>query len=229
LLQTARNEICKNLLNQQNLRGGKMKVLLLNGSPNESASTFTVLKEVEKVLNSEGIETEIFQIGKKPIAGCIACRKCYDNSGKCAFDDLVNVFLEKAAKADGFVIGSPVYYSGINGSLKSFLDRAFYAGRCFQYKPAAAIVAVRRAGATAALDQIHKYFMLSKMPLVSSHYWNMVYGMSAGEVLQDLEGIQTVQVLGQNTAWILKCIEAAKKAGINPPQSLPKQRMNFIR
>ncbi|MDR0485519.1 MAG: flavodoxin family protein [Elusimicrobiota bacterium] len=206
-----------------------MKVLLLNGSPNEFGSTWTALKEVERALNGEGIETEIFQIGKKPIAGCIACRKCYDNSGKCAFGDLVNVFLEKAAQSDGFVFGSPVYYSGINGSLKSFLDRVFYAGRCFQYKPSAAIVAVRRAGATAALDQMHKYFMLSKMPLISSHYWNMAYGMDGNEVKQDLEGMQTIFVLGQQMAWILKCIESAKKSGINPPQSLPRQRMNFIR
>ena len=166
-----------------------MKVLLINGSPNKNGCTYTALCEVQKTLTEEGIESEIFQIGKKAIGGCIACGAC-SKIGKCAFNDKVNEFTELAKDYDGFVFGSPVYYSGMNGSLMSFMDRAFFSAsrkdvNPFTLKPAAAVVSARRAGTTSTLDQINKYFQIQQMPIVSSRYWNMVHGNSPEEVVRD--------------------------------------------
>jgi multimeric flavodoxin WrbA len=206
-----------------------MKVLLLNGSPHNEGCTYTALCEVAKALNAEGIETEIIQIGDKAIRGCIACRKCKEK-GYCVFDDIVNEVIEKAKTADGFIFGSPVYYSGINGTMKSFLDRLFFSGSQYlAYKPGAGMVSARRAGTVAAWQQLNMYFTINNMPVVSSHYWNMVHGNTAEEVLQDKEGLQIMRVLGQNMAWLLKSIEAGEKAGIEKPKSEPRERTNFIR
>ncbi len=207
-----------------------MKVLLINGSPNKKGCTYTALCEVEKELTKQDIETEIFHIGKKPIRGCTACAKCLELN-KCVFeDDGVNVALDKAEKADGFIFGSPVHYAGASGFITSFLDRCFFAGSdVFAYKPGAAVVSCRRGGATAALDQLNKYFTINQMPVVSSQYWNMVHGNMPEDVLQDLEGMQIMRTLGRNMAWLLKTIQAGKKAGIVPPE--PEERIwtNFIR
>lgn len=208
-----------------------MKVLLINGSPNAKGCTYTALTEVAKELENEGIETEIFHVGNKPLRGCVACGTCRKtSSGKCTFnDDPVNIALEKAEEADGFVFGSPVHYAGPSGLITSFLDRFFYAGQCFENKPGAAVVSCRRAGSTATFDQLNKYFTISKMPIVSSQYWNMVHGHTPEEVKQDLEGMQTMRVLGRNMAWLMKCIQAGKEAGIPLPKKEPKVMTNFIR
>lgn len=206
-----------------------MKVLLVNGSPHKEGCTYTALCEVKKVLEEYGIETEIVQLGVKPIAGCIGCGTCV-KTGKCFVDDIVNEFVEKAKGADGFIFGSPVYYAGIAGQMSAFMDRVFYGkGKFFIGKPAAGIVSCRRGGASAAFDQLNKYFMINNMPVVSSQYWNQVHGNNAEEVVQDIEGMQTMRTLGINMAWLLKCIEAGKKAGIELPKYEKKTLTNFIR
>lgn len=206
-----------------------MKVILVNGSPHKEGCTYTALSEAAKALNSNGIETEIFHLGTEPVAGCIACGAC-SKTGKCIYNDPVNEFVEKAKDADGFIFGSPVYYSGMSGQLCSFMDRAFYSGGKYMAgKPAAAVVSCRRGGATAAFEQINKYFMITNMPVVSSQYWNQVHGNTPDEVKQDLEGLQTMRTLGANMAWLLKCIEAGKKAGIEMPARETPIKTNFIR
>ncbi|KZL89085.1 flavodoxin family protein [Clostridium magnum] len=207
-----------------------MKVLLINGSPKAKGCTYTALNEVAKELESNGIETEIFHVGTKPIRGCMACNGCSNTNGLCVFnDDTVNIALEKAKEADGFVFGSPVHYAAASGQITSFLDRFFYAGGSFQYKPGAAIVSCRRGGSTAAFEQLNKYFTISNMPIVSSQYWNMVHGNTPEEVEQDLEGMQTMRVLGRNMAWLLNCINAGKEAGVNLPEKEARAVTNFIR
>lgn len=206
-----------------------MKVILVNGSPHKEGCTYTALSETAKALNSNGIETEIFHLGTEPVAGCIACGAC-SKTGKCIYNDPVNEFVEKAKDADGFIFGSPVYYSGMSGQLCSFMDRAFYSGGKYMAgKPAAAVVSCRRGGATATFEQINKYFMITNMPVVSSQYWNQVHGNTPDEVKQDLEGLQTMRTLGANMAWLLKCIEAGKKAGIEMPERETPIKTNFIR
>jgi multimeric flavodoxin WrbA len=208
----------------------KMKVLLINGSPNNNGCTYTALSEIENELHKANIETEIFNIGNKPIRGCIACQRCENN--RCVFnDDIVNRVLEKCENIDGLIVGSPVYYSSPNGAVLSLLDRMFYSGsKLLQYKPAAAVVSARRAGTTASFDVLNKYFTISNMPVVSSQYWNMVHGSNAEEVQEDLEGLQIMRTLGRNMAWLLKCIEAGKENGINIPYSDEKRKFtNFVR
>ena len=206
-----------------------MKVILVNGSPHQYGCTYTALSEIADTLQKEQIETEIFWVGAKPISGCIACKGCF-KTGKCVIDDTVNTFLEKAASADGFIFGSPVHYAGASGMLTSFMDRAFYhkAG-LYQGKPAAAIASCRRGGASATFDQLNKYFTICSMPVVSSQYWNMVHGNTPDEVRKDLEGLQTMRTLGRNMSWMLRCIEAGKKAGIEFPAHEEKIATNFIR
>lgn len=207
-----------------------MKVLLINGSPKANGCTYTALTEIAKELEKESIEAEIFHVGNKPIRGCMACGGCSKTDGKCVFDDdTVNIALEKAKEADGFIFGSPVHYAAASGAITSFLDRFFYAGNCFQYKPGAAIVSCRRGGSTAAFEQLNKYFTISNMPIVSSQYWNMVHGNTPEEVKQDLEGMQTMRLLGKNMAWLLKSIQAGRKAGITLPEKEPRAITNFIR
>lgn len=207
-----------------------MKVLLINGSPNKKGCTFTALSEVAEALNREGIETEIFHIGNQPVRGCIGCGGCANKNGRCVFDDdAANRAIEAAESADAYVIGSPVYFASANGALIALLDRMFYAGKCFAYKPAAAVVSARRAGTTASIDEINKYFAIRNMPVVSSRYWTMVHGNTPEEVRQDLEGMQNMRILGRNMAWMLKCLEAGKAAGIPMPEGETPIKTNFIR
>lgn len=209
-----------------------MKVLMINGSSHKAGCTFTALSEAAKTLNEAGIETEIIQTGTDPLKDCIACGACRKNGGKCAFgdEDIVNEIIAKAKDADGFIFGTPVYYAHPSGRILSLLDRVFYAGGAnFAYKPGAAIASARRAGTTASFDVLNKYFTICKMPIVSSQYWNNIHGNRAEEALQDEEGLQTMRLLGQNMAWLLQCIEAGKKAGIDHPTPEPKINTNFIR
>lgn len=211
-----------------------MKVLLVNGSPHKSGCTNRALEEVAATLQKEGIETEMFWIGNKPIGGCIACKRCVQ-TGKCVFDDVVNVCREKAYEADGFVFGTPVHYGAATGNMTAFMDRLFYSelggnqNKAFYLKPAAAVISARRAGTTAAFDQMNKYFTIQEMPVVSSRYWNMVHGAMPEQVEEDLEGLYTIRVLGRNMAYLLKCQEAAKKAGVALPEREPAIFTNFVR
>lgn len=206
-----------------------MKVLLVNGSPRAAGCTFTALSEVAETLQEEGIETEIFQLGTKPVQDCIACMKCRELQ-KCVFDDVANELIEKAKGADGFVFGTPVYYAHPSGRVQSVLNRAFYAGGyAFACKPGAAVVSARRGGTAASFDVLNKYFGIASMPVVSSTYWNMVYGKTPDEVRQDAEGMQTMRNLGRNMAYLLKCMEAGRAAGIAFPAQENSVRTNFIR
>jgi multimeric flavodoxin WrbA len=205
-----------------------MKVLMINGSPHREGCTYTALKVIEKELNDLDVKTEIAHIGVKPIRGCMGCGRCMN--GRCVFDDdIVNRMLERAESADAYIFGSPVHYAGASGAISSLLDRFFYAGRCHQHKPGAAIVTCRRGGATAAFEQLNKYFTISSMPVVSSQYWNMGHGNTPEEVMQDAEGLQIMRTLGRNMAWLLKCIEAGKIVGIDPPKGERRTFTNFIR
>ncbi len=206
-----------------------MKVLLINGSPNKNGCTFTALSEVETVLNKNGIESEIFWIGKKAIAGCMACGSCF-KTGKCVFSDEVNELSKRIDEFNALIIGSPVYYAGPAGNLLSFLDRFFFINSAkLPGKLGASVVSCRRGGATAAFDRLNKYFTICNMPVVSSQYWNQVHGNSPDEVKQDLEGLQTMRTLGENMSWLLKCIEAGEKSGITKPVYEPWIATNFIR
>lgn len=210
-----------------------MKVLLVNGSPHAEGCTYTALKIVADTLNAEGVETTIFQLGIDPIAPCRHCCSC-GKLGKCVVDDKVNEFLAIAGDYDGYIFGSPVHYASAGGGLSAFLDRVFFAdsvGRkgLFKLKPGAAIVSARRAGTTAALDQLNKYFLISQMTIVGSRYWNMVHGMKAEHVLKDEEGCQIMRVLGRNMAYQLKCLEAAKAAGVPLPESEKPIATNFVK
>jgi multimeric flavodoxin WrbA len=206
-----------------------MKVILVNGSPKSNGCTYTALCEVATALNNAGIETEIFHIGMKAIQGCLACGTCKNGDG-CVIPDVVNEFAGKAKGADGFVFGSPVHYASAGASISAFMDRLFYAhGRNFKGKPATAVVSCRRGGSTPALDRLNKYFTICQMPIVSSQYWNMVHGSTPDDVRKDLEGMQTMRVLGANMAWLLKCINAGCEAGITFPEHEKRLWTNFIR
>jgi multimeric flavodoxin WrbA len=206
-----------------------MKVLLVNGSPRERGCTFTALSEAAGALAKNGIETELFHIGKGPFYGCLGCHAC-GGLGKCVLeDDPCNSLVEKAGTADGFIFGSPVYYAGANGALCAILDRAFFSGgRAFTGKPGAAIVSCRRGGAGSAFDRLNKYFTISQMPVVSSQYWNAVHGNSPEEVRRDEEGLQIMRTLGANMAWLLKSLAAARDQ-VPPPEREKRIGTNFIR
>lgn len=205
-----------------------MKVLLINGSPHEQGCTFTALSEVAVTLNKNGVETEILYLGKKPISGCIACGKCSEN-GHCIFDDKVNQVLDMLDAIDGIVVGSPVHYAAASGQITSFLDRLFYSGSSrMAGKLGASVVSCRRGGATAAFDQLNKYFTISNMPIVSSQYWNQVHGNSPEEVRRDKEGLQIMRTLGMNMAGLLKSIEAGTQAGVKKPVYEERVATNFI-
>lgn len=204
------------------------KVLILNGSPHPKGCTARALKEVEKVLQEEGMATETIQVGSQPVRGCIACKSCYRN-GKCVFDDLVNQIAPKFEKADGLLVGSPVYYASANGTLISFLDRLFYSTHFDKaFKVGAAVVSARRGGCSATYDELTKYFTISQMMVVSSQYWNQVHGNTPEEVEQDSEGLQTMRTLGRNMAFLIKAIDLGKeKYGL--PEREKKISTNFIR
>ncbi len=206
-----------------------MKVLMLNGSAHQRGNTYDALEEIGKTLEQEGIEYEIFQMGGGPVRDCIGCGKCSEKG--CIFeDDLVNEFVAKAKEADGFVFGTPVYYAHPSGRVQSFLDRVFYSsGRTFAFKPGAAVAVARRGGTSASFDVLNKYFGISQMPIAGSTYWNLVHGCVPGEAKQDAEGLQTMRNLARNLAWMLKCFEAGKKAGVELPKTERGQQTNFIR
>jgi multimeric flavodoxin WrbA len=206
-----------------------MKVILLNGSPHSSGCTNRALQEIEKELKAQSVSTEIFQLGTDAISGCRGCGYCRENK-KCVVEDSVNNFAKIASQADGFVFGSPVHYAAAGGSITSFMDRLFYSAAAnLEYKPTAAIISCRRGGASAAFDQLNKYFTINNMPIVSSQYWNMVHGNTPQEVEQDLEGLQIMRTLGKNMAWLLKSIEAGKKSGVSYPSKEERLKTNFIR
>ncbi len=209
-----------------------MKVLLINGSPRMKGNTNRALEEVARTLNEEGVETEIAWITNKPIRGCIACGICSrTGDNRCVFDeDCCNELIQKAAEADGIIVGTPVYYAGASGEIRSLMDRMFYAGgSLLRFKPAAGIAVARRAGTIEAVDQINKYFQINCMPVVSSTYWGLSYGREPGETARDGEGMHTMRTLGRNMAWLLKSLEAARAAGINPPEIEPKAWTHVVR
>ena len=205
-----------------------MKVLLINGSYHEKGCTYTALAEVAKSLNANGVETEIYWFGQNATSGCKGCWAC-KKLKKCVIDDGVNEFVEKAAQFDGYVFGSPVYYASAAGALVSFMDRVFYSGgKQLAYKPAAAVVSCRRAGASTTFDVINIYFTINNMPVVGANYWNEIHGNTAEEAAQDEEGLQTMRMLGNNMAWLLKCLQLGKEAGVEPVKER-KIMTNFIR
>ena len=205
-----------------------MKVLLINGSPHPKGCTYTALENVAIGLHEFGIETEMIQVGHLDIRGCIACGSCGKN-GKCVFDDAVNEVAKKFEEADGIVVGSPVYYAGPNGTLKSFLDRLFYSTHFSKtMKVGAAVVSCRRGGASSTFDVLNKYFSISQMPIATSRYWNSVHGNTAEEVKQDLEGLFTMRTLGRNMAFLLEATQKQKET-TGLPEMEPRVATNFIR
>ena len=206
-----------------------MKVVLINGSPNEKGCTYTALKEVADELQRQGVEAEIVHIGKAPVRGCLGCCGCR-KTGRCVFDDAVNTLAETLIQADGLVFGSPVFYAGISGQLKCFMDRLFYSrGAQLSGKPAAAVVSARRGGCVSAFDDINRFFTINRMPVVSSQYWNQVHGNTPDEVRKDEEGLQILRTLARNMAWLLKNLEAGREAGVPEPEREAPLRTNFIR
>lgn len=188
-----------------------MKVLLINGSPHKNGCTNRALKEVSNILNKEGIDTETIYIGENEVRGCISCNICR-KKGSCTFNDIVNEVAIKFKESDGIIVGTPVYYAGINGTLKAFLDRLFYSANYDKsFKVGAAVISSRRAGSTSAFDEINKYFAISNMPIVSSSYWNEVHGFTKEDVERDLEGLQTMRNLGRNMAFLIKSINLGKE------------------
>ena len=206
-----------------------MTVLLINGSPHREGCTHTALAEIAAELARQGVASTEFWIGPAPAGGCLGCGGCA-KTGRCVQQDRVNEALALLGEADGLIVGSPVHYAAASGSLTGFLDRLFYAGgAALRYKPGAAVVSARRAGTTAALDQLNKYFTIDQMPVVSSQYWNMVHGNTPDQVRRDAEGMQTLRQLARNMAWLLRCLQAGSTAGVPLPAMEERVRTNFIR
>ena len=205
-----------------------MKVLMINGSPHKEGNTYIALKEMEKIFSEEGIESEIIQVGHKPVRGCIGCRACAEK-GCCVFNDCVNETAPKFEECDGLVIGSPVYYASANGTMVSFLDRLFFSTPFDKTMKVGASVAVaRRGGLSATFDELNKYFTICGMPVASGQYWNSVHGRELGEATQDTEGLQGTRPLARNMAFLMRSIELGKeKYGL--PEKEPFKRTNFIR
>ena len=207
------------------------KVLLINGSPHVKGCTATALGVVADTLEQNGIETEIIHVGHKDIRGCISCYKCKELR-KCVFDkDMVNEVAEKFKEADGIVIGSPVYFGAVSGTMTSFLNRLFFSlpAEVKRMKVGAAVVSARRAGTTATFDQLNKYFLHGEMPIASSRYWNIVHGNSSNEVMKDEEGLQTMRVLGRNMAFLIRAIAREREAAGLPETKPTRIATNFIR
>ncbi|MDL2293892.1 flavodoxin family protein [Ruminococcaceae bacterium OttesenSCG-928-D13] len=206
-----------------------MRVLLINGSPHEAGCTHTALGRVAETLEGRGVKAELYHIGKAPVGGCTACGAC-GKTGRCAYNDGVNRVLEMAGGFDGFVFGAPVYYASPNGSMVAFMDRLFQAGGgALRHKPAAVVASARRGGCTAAIDVLAKYPTINQMPLVSGDYWPIVHGNTSEQVLQDAEGMFTMETVGRDMAWLLRCIEAGRAAGIMPDIVEKEAWTNFIR
>ena len=212
-----------------------MKVIAINGSPKKEGNTFHALSIIGDQLKANGIEFEILHVGHKMIHGCIACSKCAETKDKRCNgvpNDEFNNINQQIYEADGILLGSPVYYSGIAGTMKSFLDRLFYVsganGNMFRHKVGAAVVAVRRTGGSSTFDCLNHYLNITEMIIAASNYWNVIHGRAPGEVLQDAEGVQCMEVLGRNMAWLLKMKEATKDT-IQPPEKTQKVVTHFIR
>lgn len=211
-----------------------MKVVAFNGSPKPEGNTYHAIKMVINELEKEGIETELVHVGNKSIRGCIACGKCKINKdGKCTLPgDQVNEWIQKMKEADGIILGSPVHFSSIGATMKSFLDRAFYVTTSndgmLRHKVGAAVVAVRRSGGVPTVDQLNRYINYSEMLMPTSNYWNVIHGASPGEAVQDEEGKQIMRVLGKNMAWLMKLVENGK-GKVEEPEGEAKIFMNFIR
>jgi len=214
------------------IKNDTMKVIAINGSPHPKGNTWFALKTAGEALISEGIDFEIIHVGHQSIHGCIACRKCRENKDdKCSIrNDSLNDYLAAIKAADGIILGSPVYYSGVAGTMKCFLDRLFYVsgsnGNWMRHKVGASVVALRRSGGSATWNSLNFYLTISEMTVASSNYWNIIHGAQEGEAAQDAEGIQIMQVLGANMAWLLKSKQA--NAGTAPPPT-GKIVMNFVR
>lgn len=206
----------------------RMKVLMLNGSPNSKGNTSIALREMEQIFQKEGVETETLLLGNKAIRSCIGCRKCAQ-TGKCVFDDLVNETAAKFGACDGLVVGSPVYYASANATLVAFLTRLFYSTRFDKtMKVGASVVVARRGGLSSTFDELNKFFTISGMPVASGQYWNSVHGAAPGEAEKDLEGLQGMRTLARNMVFLMRGIALAKeKYGL--PEKEPFERMNFIR
>ena len=199
-----------------------MKVLMVNGSPNKEGCTYIALKQIQDTLKKENIDSDIYRVGHKDIRGCIDCRKC-SKLGKCVFNDEVNDFVEKAEEYDGYIFGGPVYYGTVNPTLTNFMTRVFFSSffggkRIFRLKPAAAVASARRAGTMTAIDTINRFFTWGEMPIISSTYWNVIYGMNSEEALKDVEGLKTMTVLAKNMAWFLKIKQHSIEEGIPLPE-----------
>lgn len=211
-----------------------MKVVAFNGSPRKEGNTFHAIQIVLNELEKAGIETEIIQVGNKPIRGCLACAKCVEKQDeRCSqTGDDVNEWIQKIKYADGIILGSPVHFASLGAAMKAFLDRAFYVatanGGLFRHKVGAAVAAVRRSGGVSTLDQLNHYILYSEMLMPGSNYWNVIHGSAPGEVLQDEEGMQIMRVLGKNMAWLLRLVEHGRGFAEEPPME-SKIKMNFIR
>lgn len=206
-----------------------MKILMVNGGPHPNGCTARALQEMETIFRAAGIETETMCIGREDIRGCVGCGGC-GKTGRCVFGGVVNDFLDKAETADGFVFGSPVHFASLSGAMTSFMDRVWFAGSdSLAGKPAACLVSARRAGTTAALDQLLKYPMFNNMPIVPTRYWPMVHGFTAADVEQDLEGLQIMRELARNMVWMLRAFAAAKDAGVPLPEREAPVLTNFVR
>lgn len=210
-----------------------MKVVAFNGSPRKEGNTYHAIKAVAAELEKEGIEVEIVHVGNKVIRGCLACNGCSRNKNeKCVIDDEVNEWVQKMKEADGIILGSPVHYAGIPGTMKSFLDRAFYVASSnnslFRHKVGAGVVAVRRTGGIAVFQQLNNFINYSEMVVPTSNYWNIAHGTAPGEVIQDAEGMQIMSVLGKNMAWVMKSLDASKDI-VKESEAENKIFTNFIR
>ena len=207
-----------------------MKILLINGSSRPNGCTYTALREIADTLEAGGAETEILFLGSGPVRDCTACRTCQKTPGRCVFDDdMVNRIIEKAREADGIILGSPVHFSGMTGAMKCFCDRLAYVSNgtdILYHKVGAAVAAVRRSGGIPTVDALLHYLTYHQMLIPTSNYWPVIHGRNPGEVLQDAEGVQIMQVLGQNMAWLLKMRE---KGLADAPAPQPKIFTNFIR
>ncbi len=210
-----------------------MKVVAFNGSPKKEGNTYHAIKLVADELEKEGIAVEIIHVGNKVIRGCMACNQCARNRDeRCIYDDEVNGWLQKMKEADGVVLGSPVHFSSIAGTMKSFIDRAFYVAGVnngmLRHKVGASVVAVRRSGGVPTYNQLNNYINYSEMLMPSTNYWNVIHGARPGEALQDEEGVQIMRVLGKNMAWMLKLVENGADS-VEAPESERKAYTNFIR
>lgn len=211
-----------------------MKVVAINGSPNKNGNTAFAVETAAKELREAGIEVEVLQVGSENIRGCLSCGGCIRNQDKKCVqrNDKVNEYIQKMEAADGILLGSPVYFSGLNGTMKAFLDRSFFVasvnGGLFRHKVGACVAAVRRGGGVTTYEQLYNFINYSEMIVASSNYWNVIHGNAAGEAEQDAEGVQIMRVLGKNMAWILKLVENGKGT-VAEPEAEPKVFTNFIR